>query len=75
MAYGLHPLGLFAPDPEMLTHLFLACGRDGGFGCSSIGDMRSDPARHKDSGPGRANAPAAALPSPHPARQAAFWKI
>ena len=22
----------FAPDPEMLTHLCLACGRDGGFG-------------------------------------------
>ncbi len=23
------PAGAFAPDPEMLTHLFIACGRDG----------------------------------------------
>jgi len=24
-----HPLGLFAPDPGMLTHPSLACGREG----------------------------------------------
>ncbi|RKJ79524.1 hypothetical protein D7X33_07500, partial [Butyricicoccus sp. 1XD8-22] len=26
------PAGAFAPDPEMLTHLLIACGRDGGGG-------------------------------------------
>ena len=26
----------FAPDPEMLTHLRLACGRDGGFAARAI---------------------------------------
>ena len=26
------PAGALAPDPEMLTHLCLACGRDGGLG-------------------------------------------
>ena len=29
------PAGANAPDPEMLTHLHLACGRDGRFGCSA----------------------------------------
>jgi len=35
---GLCPLDSrwgFAPDPEMLTHLFLAYGRDGGLGALS----------------------------------------
>ncbi|RKJ75455.1 hypothetical protein D7X33_17095 [Butyricicoccus sp. 1XD8-22] len=26
------PAGAFAPDPEMLAHLCIACGRDGGWG-------------------------------------------
>ncbi|RKJ76239.1 hypothetical protein D7X33_15095 [Butyricicoccus sp. 1XD8-22] len=29
---ALHPLGLPPQTPEMLAHLFFACGRDGGFG-------------------------------------------
>jgi len=41
-ARGLCPLdsrwGLKAPDPEMLTHLHFACGRDGGFGAQTIDD-------------------------------------
>ena len=32
------PLGPLAPDPEMLTHLHFACGRDGGFGAQTIDD-------------------------------------
>ncbi|NBI83975.1 hypothetical protein D3Z48_18275, partial [Clostridiaceae bacterium] len=32
---ALHPLGLSPQTPEMLTHLFLACGRDGDFGSSA----------------------------------------
>ena len=30
------PAGAYAPDPEMLTHLCFACGRDGGFWCVLI---------------------------------------
>ncbi|RKJ73053.1 hypothetical protein D7X33_20790, partial [Butyricicoccus sp. 1XD8-22] len=33
---ALHPLGLSPQTPEMLAHLFLACGRDGGLGLSPV---------------------------------------
>ncbi|NBH79694.1 hypothetical protein D3Z52_16250 [Clostridiaceae bacterium] len=34
---ALHPLGLSPQTPEMLSHLFLARGRDGGWGfCTSF---------------------------------------
>ena len=52
-AAGLRPApaGAFAPDPEMLTHLYLACGRDGGLGTHiMIRVLCSKPARHYDSG-------------------------
>jgi len=52
-ARGLCPLDSrwgYAPDPEMLTHLCLACGRDGGW-VRWLFMTRCWPARQKAGGP------------------------
>ncbi|MCI9484865.1 MAG: hypothetical protein HFH27_10460, partial [Clostridiaceae bacterium] len=33
---ALHPLGLSPQTPEMLSHLYLACGRDVGLGFDMV---------------------------------------
>jgi len=39
------PAGAFAPDPEMLTHLCFACGRDGGLGAATSLPLNDQSAR------------------------------